>query len=72
MFWCTVYVCMYVCKYIGLYVCTSFAVLPEICGISLKNIFFNFMTDLQNVTNLASADLYCSCCSVPTCSSNVN
>jgi len=80
---CTMYICinMYACMYVCMHVCLrvcGYVCMHHFCSIttnmlnSVHKYLCNFITKLHSVTNWASAESYCSCCTVLTCYSNVN
>jgi hypothetical protein len=75
------YVCMFLCMYIYVYMYVynvrMYVGIHDFCSFSKKYRFSfpnicNFITDLHNATNWASAESHCSCCTVLSCYSMSN
>jgi hypothetical protein len=71
MYYVFIYVFMYLCKYVCMYVAPVLQYYYKYAWFC-SQIFCNFITKLHVVTNWASTDSYCSCCSLLTCYNNVN
>ena len=72
---CYIYLNLFVFIYVYIYIYVysyQFSNITKNVPNFLHKCLSNFITELHNVTNLASADSYCSCCTVLPSYSNVN